>query len=161
MTRAARWGALPRAVLVIAVSDVASAQAAVTARSAHVQATVVDRGVARVAGGRTVRDRRELVLTVAEGWHIYGTQSGTSGVPTQLRWTVALPSRVTEVQWPTANTVIRGRDTTFEFEGKVTVPFSVETVGAPKAGRHAVDISLGVCRDICLPERLRVVFRTR
>jgi DsbC/DsbD-like thiol-disulfide interchange protein len=161
VTRAARWCAVPSAVLMIAVPGEASAQVAVTARSAHVHAAVVDRGVVRVAGSRTVRDRRVLVLTVADGWHIYGTQSGTSGIPTRLQWTVALPARVSEVQWPKTNTVIRGRDTTFEYEGEVTVPFTIESVGAPNAGRHAVDISLGVCREICLPERLRVVFRTR
>jgi DsbC/DsbD-like thiol-disulfide interchange protein len=161
VTRAARWCTVPSAVLMIAGPRVASGQPALTARSAHVHATVVDRGIARVAGGRTVRDRRVLVLTVADGWHIYGTQSGTSGIPTRLQWTVASPARVSEVQWPTTNTVIRGRDTTFEYEGEVTVPFTIESVGAPNAGRHAVDISLGVCRNVCVPERLRVVFRTR
>ncbi len=145
----------------IAVSGVASAQPAVTARSAHVEAAVVERGVGRVAVGRTVRDRRVLVLTVADGWHIYGTHSGNSGIPTRLQWTMALPARVTEVQWPMPNTAVRGRDTTFEYEGEVAVPFTIETVGAPKASSHAVDITLGVCRDVCLPERLRVVFRTR
>ena len=145
----------------IAVPGAASGQPTGTARSAHVHAAVVDRGVVRAAGSRTVRDRRVLVLTVADGWHIYGTQSGTSGIPTRLQWTVASPARVTEVQWPTTNTVIRGRDTTFEYEGEVTVPFTIGGVGAPNAGRHAVDISLGVCRNVCVPERLRVVFRTR
>jgi DsbC/DsbD-like thiol-disulfide interchange protein len=161
VTRAARLCVLPSAVMMATVASKASAQTAVTAQSAHVQAAVVNRNIDRVAGGRTVRDRRSLVLTVAEGWHIYGTQSGTSGIPTRLQWTVASPGRVTEVQWPKTNTVTRGRDTTYEYEGEVAVPFTIEAVGAPKAGRHAVDISVGVCREICLPERLRVVFRTR
>ena len=78
-----------------------------------------------------------------------------------MNWRGKARKRNLQWQWPTTNTVIRGRDTTFEYEGEVTVPFTIESVGAPNAGRHAVDVSLGVCRNVCVPERLRVVFRTR
>lgn len=105
-----------------------------------------------------MRHRRTLVLIVADGWHIYGVQSGTAGIPTRLQWTVAPGARVAGVQWPSPVEHVRGRDTTFEYEGRVTIPFTIETLGRSMPGKQAVDISLGVCREICLPERLRVVF---
>lgn len=138
----------------------ASATVAQTARSVHVQAAI---SVAPVTTGsdRANRWRGILVLDVAPGWHIYAEKPGTVGIPSALRWQLAPGWKVASTRWPTPTQRIRGRDTTFEYASKVTVQFELSSqVGTSAAAAHELDATYGVCRDICIPERLALSFRT-
>lgn len=123
---------------------------------------------ARIAPSLAVRASKSsqwagtLTLTMAPGWHIYGVEPGTSGLPTTLRWRLADGWTLRTVSWPTPVRQVRGRDTTFEYEGSVAVHVALEAnaIGRP-AAMHQLTITLGVCREICIPERLTLRFSAR
>ncbi|MES2522578.1 MAG: protein-disulfide reductase DsbD domain-containing protein [Gemmatimonadota bacterium] len=102
-----------------------------------------------------------LTFVMKPGWHIYGIEPGTTGLPTRTSWKHADGWSVRSVRWPVPVRRVRGRDTTFEYEGTVVVPFTLRALRSRSSrGLHALTVSVGVCKDICIPETVTVQFQT-
>jgi thiol:disulfide interchange protein len=99
-----------------------------------------------------------LQLTHKPEWHTYWKNSGDSGQPTDMQWT--LPSGVTAgaVQWPTPKKIPIGTLANYGYEGTVLlpVPLEVSQLFQPGVLSSELEVKLKavwlVCHKECIPE---------
>lgn len=95
-----------------------------------------------------------LQLTHAPEWHTYWKNSGDSGLPTDLQWT--LPPGVTagDIAWPTPRKFPIGPLANYGYNGTVLLP--VPLTVSPDFQGQQLDVKLQaawlVCRKECIPE---------
>ncbi len=109
-----------------------------------------------IAPGKTVWVG--LQLAHKPEWHTYWKNSGDSGLPTQLQWT--LPAGVTagEVAWPLPKKIPIGSLANYGYEGTVLLPVPL-TIGPdfkPSLLGRDMEVKLHgnwlVCKKECIPE---------
>ncbi len=91
-------------------------------------------------------------------WHTYWKNSGDSGQPTDLQWT--LPAGVTagEVQWPTPKKIKIGSLINYGYENTLLLPVPLEISQLFKPGVLSSDLEIKlkavwlVCKQECIPE---------
>ena len=91
-------------------------------------------------------------------WHTYWKNSGDSGLPTALQWT--LPAGVTagDIAWPTPQKIRIGNLANYGYEGTVLlpVPLTITPGFKPSLLGNDVEVKLKavwlVCRKECIPE---------
>jgi DsbC/DsbD-like thiol-disulfide interchange protein len=99
-----------------------------------------------------------LHITHKPEWHTYWKNSGDSGQPTDLVWT--LPAGVTagDIQWPTPKKIPIGTLANYGYEGTVLLPVPLEVSALFKPGLLANDLEVKlkavwlVCKQECIPE---------
>ncbi|MGA8513309.1 MAG: thioredoxin family protein [Burkholderiaceae bacterium] len=99
-----------------------------------------------------------LQITHKPEWHTYWKNSGDSGQPTDLQWT--LPAGVTagEIVWPTPKKIPIGTLANYGYEGTVLLPVPLEVSQLFKPGLLANDLEVKlkavwlVCKLECIPE---------
>ncbi|MBA4267024.1 MAG: protein-disulfide reductase, partial [Comamonadaceae bacterium] len=95
-----------------------------------------------------------LQLSHAPEWHTYWKNSGDSGLPTELQWTLPPGVSAGEVAWPTPRKFPLGNLANYGFDGTVLLPVPL-TVSPDFRGSH-IDVQLYaawlVCRKECIPE---------
>ena len=109
-----------------------------------------------VAPGKTVMVG--LQITHQPEWHTYWMNSGDSGQPTDLQWT--LPAGVTagEVQWPTPKKIPIGSLINYGYENTLLLPVPLEVSQLFKPGvlNNDLEIKLKavwlVCKQECIPQ---------
>jgi len=95
-----------------------------------------------------------LQLAHAPDWHTYWKNSGDSGLPTELQWT--LPPGITAgpIAWPTPRKFPLGTLANYGFDGTVLLPVPL-TVDPSFTGKE-IEVKLYaswlVCRKECIPE---------
>jgi thiol:disulfide interchange protein/DsbC/DsbD-like thiol-disulfide interchange protein len=95
-----------------------------------------------------------LQITHAPEWHTYWKNSGDSGLPTELQWT--LPPGVTAgpIGWPTPRKFPLGTLANYGYDGTVLLP--VPLTIAPGFAGQDIEVKLYaawlVCRKECIPE---------
>ena len=99
-----------------------------------------------------------LQLTHQPDWHTYWKNSGDSGLPTTLQWT--LPAGVTagDIAWPLPKKIPIGNLANYGFDGTVLLPVPL-TIGPdfkPPSTGSQIEVKLKanwlVCRKECIPE---------
>ena len=106
-----------------------------------------------------------LQITHAPEWHTYWKNSGDSGQPTQLVWTLPAGVSAGEIQWPTPQKIAIGTLANYGYEGTVllAVPLEVSPLFQPGFLAHTLDVKLKavwlVCRKECIPEEGEFVFK--
>jgi thiol:disulfide interchange protein/DsbC/DsbD-like thiol-disulfide interchange protein len=159
LSRSQRCLALLALPLALALPAGASAQTLLTqltdttkVQTDQVQAELVAHAPEGVAPGKTVW--LGLQLTHAPDWHTYWKNSGDSGQPTDLQWTLPEGVSAGPVQWPTPRKFPIGPLANYGYNGTVLLPVPL-TVDPAFAG-DAIDIKLYanwlVCRKECIPE---------
>ena len=99
-----------------------------------------------------------LQITHKPEWHTYWKNSGDSGQPTDLQWT--LPAGVTagEVQWPTPKKIKIGSLINYGYENTLLllVPLEISQLFKPGVLSSDLEIKLKavwlVCKQECIPE---------
>jgi thiol:disulfide interchange protein len=95
-----------------------------------------------------------LQLAHIPEWHTYWKNSGDSGLPTQLEWT--LPAGITagDIAWPTPKKIPIGTLANYGYEGTVLLP--VPLTVAPGFDASDLEIKLKaawlVCKKECIPQ---------
>lgn len=131
-----------------------SAQSVVTTE--HVRAELMAQAPDGVAAGKTVW--LGLQLTHQPQWHTYWKNSGDSGLPTTLQWTLPAGVQAGEIAWPLPSKIRIGNLANYGYEGTVLlpVPLTVTPDFKPAALNNNIDIKLKanwlVCREQCVPE---------
>jgi thiol:disulfide interchange protein DsbD len=100
-----------------------------------------------------------LELTHIEGWHTYWKNSGDSGEPTSLTWT--LPEGVTagDIAWPMPHRINIGDLANYGYEGTVLlpVPLTVTANFKPNSLSNTLPVRLAaswlVCKLQCIPQQ--------
>jgi thiol:disulfide interchange protein len=147
-------------LLLLAGSLLAHAQAGSGAgtvvTSERVRAELLANAPDGVAPGKSVWVG--LQLQHQPEWHTYWKNSGDSGLPTQLQWT--LPAGVTagDIAWPVPRKIPVGTLANYGYEGTVLLPVQL-TIGPEfKPSLLNPDLTLKlkanwlVCRKECIPE---------
>jgi thiol:disulfide interchange protein DsbD len=91
-------------------------------------------------------------------WHTYWKNSGDSGLPTQLQWT--LPQGVTagDIAWPVPKKILIGNLANYGYEGTVLLPVPLTIAPDFKPSLLGGDIEVKlkanwlVCKKECIPE---------
>ncbi|MEP6765195.1 MAG: protein-disulfide reductase DsbD domain-containing protein [Gemmatimonadaceae bacterium] len=133
-----------------------------SAHSTHVQAVIVEKKPsARPTTSNEGAWEGTLRLTMTSGWHIYAGVPGSSGVATQLVWQLSNGWRTREVVFPKAKQEVRGRDTTYEYEGTLNIPLKLD---APRTkvgnSTHTLTVKYGVCKNVCIDEKVVLQIKT-
>ncbi len=100
-----------------------------------------------------------LQLTHQPDWHTYWKNSGDSGLPTTLQWT--LPAGVTagDIAWPVPKKIALGNLANYGFDGTVLlpVPLRIGPDFKPTLPNNEIEVKLKanwlVCRQECIPEQ--------
>ncbi|HSV79170.1 MAG TPA: thioredoxin family protein, partial [Ramlibacter sp.] len=131
----------------------ASAQSVVT--SERVRAELVAHAPQGVEAGQTVW--LGLQLAHQPEWHTYWKNSGDSGLPTQLTWTLPAGVVAGDIAWPVPKKIPIGNLANYGYEGTVLLPVPLTITPEFKPSlAGALDIKLQaqwlVCRKECIPE---------
>jgi thiol:disulfide interchange protein DsbD len=148
------WAALAFAALIAPQAQAQAAKNVVT--SERVRAELVAQAPEGVAPGKPVWVG--LQLAHQPGWHTYWKNSGDSGLPTQMQWT--LPAGITagDIAWPVPQKIPVGSLANYGYEGTVLLPVPL-TVGPefkPSVLGRDLEVKLHanwlVCQKECIPE---------
>ncbi|MDO9279512.1 MAG: protein-disulfide reductase DsbD family protein [Polaromonas sp.] len=95
-----------------------------------------------------------LNITHQPEWHTYWKNSGDSGLPTELRWT--LPAGITagEIAWPTPKKIPIGNLANYGYENTVLLPVPLTVASGFSASQLTIQLSASwlVCKRECIPQ---------
>ena len=103
-----------------------------------------------------------LQLTHQPEWHTYWKNSGDSGLPTQLQWTLPPGVVAGDIAWPVPRKIPIGHLANYGYEGTVLlpVPLTITPDFKPSLLGSELQVKLKatwlVCRMECIPGRRRV-----
>lgn len=97
-----------------------------------------------------------IVLEVAPGWHVYWRNSGESGSPPDVKWTLPAGWRAGELIWPAPLRILeRGGITTFGYNSDITLAAPLFTPAVIPDETETFEVAARVrwlvCADICVP----------
>ena len=99
-----------------------------------------------------------LQLTHKPEWHTYWKNSGDSGLPTMLEWTLPPGVMAGDIAWPLPKKIPIGNLANYGYEDTVLlpVPLTITPGFKPPPGGSTLDVKLKaswlVCRKECIPE---------
>ena len=99
-----------------------------------------------------------LQLAHQPKWHTYWKNSGDSGLPTQLTWTLPVGVMAGDIAWPAPKKIKIGSLTNFGYEDTVllAVPLTITPGFKPSLLNSNLDIKLKaqwlICKEECIPE---------
>jgi thiol:disulfide interchange protein len=99
-----------------------------------------------------------LQLAHQPKWHTYWKNSGDSGLPTQLTWTLPVGVLAGDIAWPAPQKIRIGNLANYGYEGTVllAVPLTVTPAFKTSLLNSNVDIKLKaqwlICKQECIPE---------
>jgi thiol:disulfide interchange protein/DsbC/DsbD-like thiol-disulfide interchange protein len=121
-------------------------------RSPQVSAELLAHAPQGAAPGATVW--LGLQLAHAPDWHTYWKNSGDSGLPTELQWSLPVGVSAGPIAWPTPRKFPIGNLANYGYNGTVLLPVPL-TIDPLFQGRQ-IDVQLQaswlVCRKECIPE---------
>jgi thiol:disulfide interchange protein/DsbC/DsbD-like thiol-disulfide interchange protein len=91
-------------------------------------------------------------------WHTYWKNSGDSGLPTQLEWTLPPGVLAGDIAWPLPKKLPLGKLINYGYEGTVLLPVPLTITPDFKPSLLAPDLTVKlkaswlVCRQECIPE---------
>ena len=102
-----------------------------------------------------------LLLRHAPDWHTYWKNSGDSGLPTELNWTLPAGVMAGEIAWPTPRKFPIGNLANYGYDGTVLLPVPLTI----DAGFRQAELDVGleamwlVCRKECIPGEAKLQLR--
>jgi thiol:disulfide interchange protein DsbD len=106
-----------------------------------------------IAPGETIHVA--LRQQIQKGWHTYWRNSGDSGEPTQIKWTLPTGWQAGGFIWPAPTKIPVGPLMNYGYEGEVLLPMAVTAPANAKPGDKVTlkaAVSLLVCAEVCVPE---------
>ncbi|HEX9895985.1 MAG TPA: protein-disulfide reductase DsbD domain-containing protein [Gemmatimonadales bacterium] len=118
-------------------------------RNPHVTISLVPERTAALPGASL---RAGLRFRLENGWHIYWRNPGEAGIATHPVWRLPAGWKVDPLSWPVPERYDVAGSTTHIHRGDVVfgTRFHVPATGLGTA-RIAVELSYGICRDVCVP----------
>jgi DsbC/DsbD-like thiol-disulfide interchange protein len=95
-----------------------------------------------------------LNFQLEKGWHIYWINPGDSGQPPRVQWHLPDGFSAGEIEWPAPQRLGTSTIVDFGYDGAVMLLVPVRassTLSANKTVRIDVELSVLVCREICVP----------
>ncbi|WP_296764035.1 protein-disulfide reductase DsbD domain-containing protein [Sediminimonas sp.] len=139
--------------VVLAVSTTESA-----VRAAQSDAVVRDTMTARLISAQdgvapgTGALSAGLALDLREGWHAYWRSPGEVGLPPEIDWSGSENVAAAEILWPAPTRFRAFGIENFGYKNELVLPINIRLHDPGKAARLNAQVSLLVCKDICVPE---------
>jgi thiol:disulfide interchange protein DsbD len=116
-----------------------------------------------VAENQWIAPGRQIYLglnfQLEQGWHIYWINPGDSGQPPRVQWHLPDGLSVGEIEWPAPRRLGTPTIVDFGYDGAAMLLVPVRassTLAANKAARIVAELSVLVCREICVPGRTQI-----
>jgi thiol:disulfide interchange protein DsbD len=100
-----------------------------------------------------------LNFQLEKGWHIYWINPGDSGQPPRVQWHLPDGLSVGEIEWPAPRRLGTPTIVDFGYDGAVMLLVPVRassTLPANKTVRIDAELSVLVCREICVPGKTQI-----
>ncbi len=97
-----------------------------------------------------------LHMRLAPGWKTYWRAPGDAGIPPQFNWRGASNTTGISVLWPSPEVFWQEGMRSVGYDSDVILPLHVSLRDASADARLRGVIDIGICKDVCLPHRLRV-----
>jgi DsbC/DsbD-like thiol-disulfide interchange protein len=97
-----------------------------------------------------------LQLTLAPGWKTYWRSPGDAGIPPSFDWRGARNTRAVKVEWPAPDVFWQGGMRSVGYKDSVILPLRIALKDAGQDARLGGVIEIGLCKDVCLPHRIRI-----
>ncbi|MBB93665.1 MAG: hypothetical protein CML68_03530 [Rhodobacteraceae bacterium] len=109
-----------------------------------------------IDGGATSRGTQlaGLRLTLAPGWKTYWRSPGDAGIPPEFDWSRSDNLAAVAITWPTPHPFEQSGLRTIGYKDNVVLPVELTPRQDGQPIRLSGSIDLGVCSDVCIPERL-------
>lgn len=108
-----------------------------------IDAPLVKRGKPIAAG---------VTFTMPPHWHIYWKNSGDSGIPTKLEWTLPDGLVAGDIEWPAPERIPYVDLINYGYSNSITLPVTLTPTRDDVAGEVTVKATWLVCKEICIPE---------
>lgn len=93
-------------------------------------------------------------ISLAPGWHTYWRAPGDAGIPPQFSWSQSSNLKAVRVHWPRPEVFDQDGMRTIGYADDVILPIEFFAKDKGAAVEVSGQISMGVCKDICLPVTL-------
>jgi DsbC/DsbD-like thiol-disulfide interchange protein len=100
-----------------------------------------------------------LRFQLEKGWHIYWINPGDSGEPPRVKWQLPKGMTAGDIEWPAPQRLGTSSVADFGYADGVTliVPVQVDAdVTAQQPAQIAAEVSVLVCREMCIPGKARL-----
>lgn len=97
-----------------------------------------------------------LHLKLAPGWKTYWRSPGDAGIPPQFDWGGAQNMAAIGVYWPAPVVFWQSGMRSVGYKDSVILPLKVRVQTPGRDARLGGVIDIGICKDVCLPHRIRV-----
>lgn len=114
---------------------------------------------AEVLQGWDLPDGRRVAglrLRLADGWKTYWRAPGDAGIPPQFDWSRARNIASAALTWPTPGVYEQNGMRSIGYTGDVVIPIHLTPRTAGRAMRMRVDVSIGICAEVCLPHEINI-----
>lgn len=102
------------------------------------------------------RYRAVVEIALTDGYKTYWRESGDSGVPTTFDWAGSGNVADVQVRYPAPERFFDGSGHAIGYLRTVRFPLEVAPAAAGRPVELSLDVDFGVCREICIPERVTV-----
>lgn len=97
-----------------------------------------------------------LTIQLAPGWKTYWRAPGDAGIPPQFNWRGGQNARGVAVMWPAPEVFHQSGMRSVGYHGTFVLPLRVTVADASRDATLTGVIDIGVCSDVCVPQRLSV-----
>lgn len=105
--------------------------------------------------------RVAIRFAIAPGWHVYWTNPGESGLPSEVRWELPRGFRAGPPRWTHPERLEVYASVVHAYRGEAVV---ITEIHPPRdwSGKRAevgARVAWGVCREVCIPQEARLSVR--
>ena len=97
-----------------------------------------------------------LAFTLAPGWKTYWRSPGAAGIAPMFSWTGSKNMETVTLHWPVPKVVTTAGQPSLGFDTDFVLPFKIMSNESESDILLRMKIDLGVCRDICLPAKVKL-----
>ncbi len=97
-----------------------------------------------------------LHLTLNPGWKTYWRAPGDAGIPPRISWNGSRNLTSVLVQWPTPTVFTQNGMRSIGYTEELVLPIQLAPSKPGEKIRLKAVLDIGVCRDICVPQRLNI-----
>jgi DsbC/DsbD-like thiol-disulfide interchange protein len=90
-------------------------------------------------------------LQLAPGWKTYWRSPGDAGIPPTFDWSASENVKSVHIHWPAPEVFEANGMQTIGYHERLVLPLEVTPTDPSRPMRLSVEMSLGVCDEICMP----------
>ncbi len=97
-----------------------------------------------------------LRITLNPGWKTYWRAPGDSGIPPTITWDGSRNLSQVDITWPTPEVFSQNGLRSIGYDEELILPVRIMPRRDGQDMRLNAELEIGVCRDICVPQTLKV-----